>query len=326
MKRIIVSAFACLMCLISATSWAKDNYPTRPVTWVVPFAAGGPTDALARRVAARVANELGQAIVIENVPGAGGTIGAARVARAKPDGYTMLMGHFGYMAAAPSLYNNLAYDPAQDFRGVFRFPNTPMVLLVGKDSPFNTIEEFVSYARTNPNKLNIANAGVGSASHLMAALFMQRANLDVLDVPYRGGGQALTDVISGQADALFDQMNTVMGLRSGGLAKPLVQTTTQRTTQLPDIPTVAESLIPGFEALTWYGVYAPAGTDDEVLQKFLSSYHSALQDPEFLQLLQDQGLQLLSDGEETGAALDTFTRAEIQRWKQVIAAAGIERQ
>jgi tripartite-type tricarboxylate transporter receptor subunit TctC len=206
-----------------------ENYPNKPITWIVPFAAGGPTDSLARLMADRVGRELGQSIIVENTPGAGGTIGAARAAQASPDGYTMLVGHFGYMAAAPSLYTKLRYDPVKDFKGIFRFPDTPMVLLVNAQTPYHSLQDLLSAARAQPGALNIANAGVGSASHLTAALFAQSANIDVQGIPYRGGGQALTDVMGGQADAIFDQTNTVMGLAGSDKVRPLAQTSPTRS-------------------------------------------------------------------------------------------------
>ncbi len=161
---------------------AQGGYPAKPLTWIVPFAAGGPTDAMARDIAQRTSTQLGQQIIIENVPGAGGTIGAAKAARSAPDGYSFLVGHMGYMGAAPSLYKKLAYDPVKDFEAVFRFPDTPLVLLVGKNSPYKTAEELVAFGKQNPGRLNFGNAGVGSTSHLVAALFASRAQMEITQV------------------------------------------------------------------------------------------------------------------------------------------------
>lgn len=325
MKKIWINLVFSAGCLVLSPAHSAD-YPTKPIRWIVPFAAGGPTDSLARMMADRVGRELGQTIIIENTPGAGGTIGAARAARASPDGYTMLVGHFGYMAAAPSLYKNLRYDPVKDFKGVFRFPDTPMVLLVNSKTNYSSLQQFLSSARAQPGRLNIANAGVGSASHLTAALFAQSSGIVVQEIPYRGGGQALNDVMGGQADAIFDQANTVMGLAKSDKVRPLAQTSVTRSKQFPDLPTVAEAGIPGFEAQTWYGLYVPSGTPQVVVDRLFSAYQSALTDPAFQKTLFKQGLQPLTDSAYTGVALEKHTRAEIVKWRKVIHEAGIQPQ
>ena len=200
---------AFVLAFIAGTATAQ-TYPTKPVVWIVPFAAGGPTDALARSIAERVAREIGQPILIDNTPGAGGTVGAVKASRAAPDGYTMLVGHMGYMGAAPALYKKLAYDPVKDFAPVFRFPDTPLVLMVRKDHPAKDIKALVDFGRGNPDKLFISNAGVGSSSHLIAALFASSAGIKISQVPYKGAGPALVDVIGGQVDGIFDQTNTAL--------------------------------------------------------------------------------------------------------------------
>ncbi|PJX19960.1 3-carboxy-cis,cis-muconate cycloisomerase [Advenella sp. S44] len=325
MKKKLLTLTIVAECILLPIAQAED-YPSKPITWIVPFAAGGPTDSLARMMADRISRELGQSIVIENTPGAGGTIGATRAARAKPDGYTMLVGHFGYMAAAPSLYANLRYDPVKNFNGVFRFPDTPMVLLVNGQSPYNSLQDFLSSARAEPGRLNVAHAGVGSASHLTAALFAQKAGIDIQGVPYRGGGQALTDVMGGQADAIFDQANTVMALVGSDKIRPLAQTSPTRSKQFPDLPTVAEAGIPGFEAQTWYGLYAPSGTPQSAIRRSFKAYQNALADPAFQESLFKQGLQSLPDQEYPGEALEKHTRSEIEKWNSVIRKAGIQPQ
>ena len=325
MKKALLTMILAAGCASLSPAQA-ENYPNKPITWIVPFAAGGPTDSLARLMADRVGRELGQSIIVENTPGAGGTIGAARAAQASPDGYTMLVGHFGYMAAAPSLYTKLRYDPVKDFKGIFRFPDTPMVLLVNAQTPYHSLQDLLSAARAQPGALNIANAGVGSASHLTAALFAQSANIDVQGIPYRGGGQALTDVMGGQADAIFDQTNTVMGLAGSDKVRPLAQTSPTRSKQLPDLPTVAEAGVPGFEAQTWYGLYAPAGTPQVAADRVFEAYRNALTDPDFQKALFKQGLQSLPDSEYTGTALERHTQAEIEKWRKVISNAGIQPQ
>ena len=188
----------------------QTHWPAKPVTWIVPFAAGGPTDAMARDIADRTGKQLGQTILIENVPGAGGTIGSTKAARSAPDGYTFLVGHMGYMAAAPALYKKLSYDPVKDFEAVFRFPDTPMVLMVSAQSPFKDAAALVAHAKAHPGQLNFSNAGVGSASHLVAALFASKAGIRITSVAYKGAGPALNDLMGGQVDAMFDQTNTAL--------------------------------------------------------------------------------------------------------------------
>jgi tripartite-type tricarboxylate transporter receptor subunit TctC len=210
--------------LLGASVATAQTYPSRTITWVVPFAAGGPTDALARDIADKVAKPLGQQIIIDNQAGAGGTIGAGRAAKANADGYTFLVGHLGYMSAAPALYKKLTYDPVKDFEPVFRFPDTPLVLLVPKSSPYKTAAELIAYAKKNPGKLNFGNAGVGSTSHLIAALFASKAGIQVTQVPYKGAAPAMNDLIAGQVDAMFDQTNTALPQVGGGRVVALALT------------------------------------------------------------------------------------------------------
>ena len=217
------------LALITATAcaWAQ-GYPAKPITWIVPFAAGGPTDALARSVAERVAREVGQPIIIDNSPGAGGTVGSAKAARAAPDGYTMLVGHMGYMGAAPALYKKLNYDPVKDFAPVFRFPDTPLVLMVRPNHPAKDVQALVDWGKAHPDKLYISNAGVGSSSHLIAALFAATAGIKVTQVPYKGAGPALVDVIGGQVDGMFDQTNTALPQLKEAKVRPLAVTSKVR--------------------------------------------------------------------------------------------------
>ncbi|MEN2431849.1 tripartite tricarboxylate transporter substrate binding protein BugD [Comamonas sp. F1-6] len=303
---------------VTACTWAQ-GYPTKPVTWIVPFAAGGPTDAMARNIAERVAREVGQPIIIENVPGAGGTVGAAKVARAQPDGYTMLVGHVGYMGAAPALYKKLAYDPVKDFAPVFRFPDTPLVLMVRKEHPAKDIKALVDFGKANPDKLFISNAGMGSSSHLIAALFASTADMKVSLVPYKGAGPALMDVIGGQVDAMFDQTNTALPQIKEAKVRPLAVTSKVRLPQLKDVPTLAETVMPGFDASTWYGIYAPKGTPQGALDKFQEAYLKAMADKTFTDKMVGQAIQLLSAEQYTGKALGQHTATEVARWKAVAA-------
>jgi tripartite-type tricarboxylate transporter receptor subunit TctC len=300
-----------------------QGYPTKPITWIVPFSAGGPTDALARTIAERVSREVGQSIVIDNSPGAGGTVGAAKAARATPDGYTMLVGHMGYMGAAPALYKKLGYDPVKDFAPVFRFPDTPMVLMVRKDHPAKDIQALVDYGRKNPGKLFISNAGMGSSSHLIAALFASSAGMKVSLVPYKGAGPALIDVIGGQVDGMFDQTNTALPQITESKVRPLAVTSASRVPQLKDVPTLAETVVPGFEAATWYGIYAPKGTPQAVLDTMQKAYLKVMADKTFTDKMAGQAIQMLPPAQYTGQALARHTEAEVARWKSVAAKSNI---
>ncbi|MDM0025413.1 tripartite tricarboxylate transporter substrate binding protein BugD [Variovorax saccharolyticus] len=306
-----------------AGSALAQGYPAKPVTWIVPFAAGGPTDALARNIAERVARELGQPIIIDNTPGAGGTVGAAKAARAAPDGYTMLVGHMGYMGAAPALYKKLSYDPVKDFAPVFRFPDTPLVLMVRKDHPAKDIKALVDFGRANPDKLFISNAGVGSSSHLIAALFASSAGIKVSQVPYKGAGPALIDVIGGQVDGIFDQTNTALPQIKEAKVRPLAVTSKVRLPQLKDVPTLAETVLPNFEASTWYGIYAPKGTPQPVLDKVQAAYQKVMTDRAFTDKMAEQAIQMLPAEQYTGAALGKHTESEVARWKSVAAKTNI---
>src|SRR5688572_5160663 len=208
MKSLFQKVIAALV-LAGPLAAAAQSYPERPISFVVPFAAGGATDALARQFAERMARNAKQPIIVENIAGAGGTVGAARVARAKPDGYTYLIGHVGYMAAATGMYKQLPYDPVQDFEAVARFPDTPMVLVCGRNGRFSNIRSMMDFARQSPGQVNMGNAGVGSAGHLVAALFASTLKVEVTHVSYKGNAPAITDVMSGRIDCIFDQSNKI---------------------------------------------------------------------------------------------------------------------
>nr|WP_315595394.1 tripartite tricarboxylate transporter substrate binding protein BugD [uncultured Cupriavidus sp.] len=319
MKPIIAAALTALL----ATTANAQTWPAKPITWIVPFAAGGPTDALARHIAERVSREVGQSIIIDNSPGAGGTVGATKAARAPADGYTMLVGHMGYMGAAPALYKKLSYDPVKDFAPVFRFPDTPMVLMVRKDHPAKDVREFVDYGRKNPGKLFISNAGMGSTSHLVAALFASSAGMKVSLVPYKGAGPALIDVIGGQVDGMFDQTNTALPQITESKVRPLAVTSSARVAQLKDVPTLAETVLPGFEAATWYGIYAPKGTPQPVIDKMQQAYLKVMTDQAFTSRLSAQAVQMLPPEQYTASALGKHTASEVARWKVVAAKANI---
>lgn len=309
--------------LCSAPVLADEPSAGKPITWVVPFAAGGPTDALARHIAERVSRELKQPILIDNSPGAGGTVGSAKVARSKNDGLTFLVGHMGYMGAAPALYKKLGYDPVKDFDAVFRFPDTPLVLMVRNEHPARTIQELVEYSRKNPEKVFISNAGVGSSSHLIAALFAQAAGIKITPVAYKGAGPALVDVIGGQVDGIFDQTNTAFPQIDQRKVRALAVTSRARLPQLKQVPTLNETVLPGFEASTWYGIYAPKGTPKATLDKLQNAYLKVMKDTDFTGKMAAQAIQMLPPGDYLGSALAQHTENEVARWRAVAARSGL---
>ena len=316
---------ACLLlaAVVAFASAAGAQYPERPITWVVPFAAGGATDTLARQFAERMSKGARQPIIVENVAGAGGTVGAARVAKSKPDGYTFLVGHVGYMAAAPSLYKTLGYDPVRDFEAVVRFPDTPMVLVCGRNHRLHNVRTLMEFARGNPGKLNFGNAGVGSAGHLTAALFASEAKAQLTHVAYKGNAPAITDIMGGSIDCMFDQSNTALPQVRGDKVSAFATTSRDRIPQMPQVPTLAESGLSGFEAATWYGIYAPKGTPREAIQLAVTQFMETMQDQPFIQKMVDQGYVLIPPDRRGPEALADHTRNEVVRWKKVVADAGI---
>jgi tripartite-type tricarboxylate transporter receptor subunit TctC len=322
MRTIVAALFASLV--LGASPIARSQYPERPITFVVPFAAGGATDTLARNFAERMSRGAKQQIIIENVAGAGGTVGAARVAKAKPDGYTFLVGHLGYMAAAVGLYKELGYDPAEDFEAVARFPDTPMVLICGRENRLANIKSLIDFAKSNPGKVNIGNAGVGSTGHLVAALFASALKTEVTHVAYKGNAPALTDIIAGRIDCLFDQSNTALPQVRGERVVALAATSRERLPQLPNVPTLAESGLAGFEAATWYGIYAPKGTARPHIDWVHGQFNQAMSDGSFVGKLVEQGYVLIKPELRGPEALAAHTRSEVRLWKKVIATAGIQ--
>jgi tripartite-type tricarboxylate transporter receptor subunit TctC len=327
MKKLVhgLSTLAAAVVLATA-AMAQPAYPDRPVTWIVPFTAGGPTDAMARNIAQRVGEKLGQTVLIENLPGAGGTIGAARAAQAEPDGYTFLVGHVGYMAAAPAMYADLSYDPKTDFAAVFRFPDTPLVLMVNKDSPYGSLADVLAAAKEKPGELLFGNAGVGSTSHLVAAMFAAEAGIEITEVPYPGAGPALTDLVGGRLDAMFDQTNTALPQVEGGAVKALGITSHDPSAKFPGVEPIGRSGLEGFEVATWYGLYAPAGTPETAIRTMYDAYVEVMQDKGFTDMMVDQGIVLLPADDYSPEAFRRHTDAEVDRWGAFIKEAGITLQ
>jgi tripartite-type tricarboxylate transporter receptor subunit TctC len=321
MKITLMRAAACLALFGSAFAHAQ-NYPTKTITMIVPFAAGGPTDTVARLVAQSMGNKLKQQIIIENVGGAGGTIGAARVAKAAPDGYTLFLHHIGH-STAPSLYRKLSYNAQTDFEPIGLVTDVPMTIVARKDFPARDMKEFLSYVKANKDKVTYANAGVGSASHLCGMLLMTAMGTDLTTVPYKGTGPAMNDLLGGQVDIMCDQTtNTTSQIKSGKI-KAYGVTTKARLPNMPDLPTLNESGLPGFEVAVWHGLYAPKGTPKQIVDTLASALQTALKDPNVKTRFADLGTEPVAEKRATPEALRAHVKSEIERWSPIISKAGV---
>jgi tripartite-type tricarboxylate transporter receptor subunit TctC len=311
-----------LMAGVGLGSASAQDYPTGTITMVVPFSAGGPTDTVTRLVAEPMSRALGQQIIVENVTGAGGTLGARRVAQAEPDGYTLLVHHIG-MATSATLYRDLPYDPKTAFAPVGLITEVPMTLVGRPDFPPNTLAELVSYAKENGEQVLYAHAGIGAASQLCGMLLMQALDTQFTTVPYKGTGPAMTDLMGGQVDFMCDQTtNTTNPIKAGSI-KAYAALTEQRLDALPDVPTAAEGGLEGIEIAIWHGLYAPAGTPDEIVAKLSAALKSALADPNVVQRFAELGTAPVPPEAATPQALQEKLLSEIDRWKPVIEAAGV---
>lgn len=306
---------------LAAPAFAQARYPDRPVTVIVPFAAGGPTDTVARLVAEAMGRDLGGTVVVENVGGAGGTLGAQRVAQARPDGYTLLIHHIG-MATIPTLYRRLAYDPVNGFETVGLITEVPMTLVGRRNLEANTLQELVALVRQRGDRMNLANAGIGAASHLCGILFQSALNTAVTTVPYRGTGPAMNDLVAGTVDIMCDQTtNTTEQIRAGTI-KAFAATTSSRVPALPDLPTAREAGMANFEVSVWHGLYAPRGTPAEIVNRLSQSLQVALRDPNLVRRFGELGTEPVAQDKATPAAHRAFWQADVARWRPIIQAAG----
>ena len=317
-----LSLVAGLALALAAAGASAQQYPTKPVTIVVPFAAGGPTDTVARSVGQAMEKALGTTVIVENKPGAGGTIGVADVARAQPDGYRVLVHHIG-MATAPALYRKLPFDPLKDLEYVGLINDVPMTLIVRTTLPANSVRELIGYVRQNRDKVTLANAGIGAASHLCGLLFQQAIETDLTTVPYKGTAPAITDLIGGQVDILCDQTTNTTEQIRGGKVKALALTAPRRLESLKDLPTAAEAGLPGFELSIWHGMYAPKGTPKPVVDRLVAALQSALKDAGLQKRFADLGSTVVTPDKQTPEALGRHLRAEIDKWTPIIKKAGV---
>jgi tripartite-type tricarboxylate transporter receptor subunit TctC len=294
-------------------------YPTRPITMVVPFAAGGPTDVLARVLGQRMGQSLGQQIIVEDVTGAGGTIGAARAAKAAPDGYTMVMGNLGTHAASVGLYKNLPYDPRTDFEPVILASTTPMVLLAKKDLPVKALKDVIAYVHAHP--ATCGSAGVGSISHLTLLLFNKVAKTNFQHVPYRGLSQTMNDLLGGQIDIMFDQVISASPHIGAGDVHAIAVTAPARAAAIPDVPTTAEAGLPELETIAWSALFLPKGTPKAIIDRVNAAAREAMADEAVVAQLAKLGSDLPAADARTPEALGKLVRAEIDKWTPLIAAA-----
>ena len=312
-------AATALFALGAAPAMAQAPYPSKPITMVVPFSAGGTTDILARVVGQALSTELGQSIIIDNRPGAGGNIGGQAAARAAGDGYTLFMGTVGTHAINEALYKKMPFDPVKDFAPLTRVANVPNLLVAHPSQPFKTVKEMMTYAKANPGKLNFGSSGSGSSIHLSGELFKSMTHLDMVHVPYKGSAPAITDLLGNQIAIMFDNMpSAIQHVRSGKL-RPIAVTTAKRSPELPDIPTIAEAGVPGYEAMSWFGLFAPAATPKPVLDMLNAALVKVLNQPDVKKKIAEQGGDVVAETPEQFAA---FIKAETAKWGKVVKDSG----
>jgi tripartite-type tricarboxylate transporter receptor subunit TctC len=323
MKKLMQAVVAGVLSITAVSAVQAQAYPNKPVTIVVGFAPGGPTDIVARSLAATLEKQLGQPVLVENKAGAGALIGAGDVVKANPDGYRLLVHHIG-MSTAPALYRKMAFDPLRDFEYVGVINDVPMILLTKKDMPVNNLKELTAYLQANKGKVSFANAGLGSASHLCGLMFMSALKTDLTKVPYKGTAPAMTDLIGGQVDMLCDQTTSVTAQLTAKTVKPIVITTPKRMPQqaLKTIPTSTEAGLPGFQISVWHGLYAPKGTPKAVVYRLASALQASLEDPALRKKFEDLGATIATKEQATPDALSQLLRSEIGKWGPIIKAAG----
>jgi len=305
--------------LLGGTSALAQAYPTKPVTIIVPFAAGGTTDILARIIGQALTAELGQSVVVDNRAGAGGNIGGQAAAKAAPDGHTLFMGTVGTHAINASLYKKMPFDPVKDFAPLTRVANVPNLLVANPAQPYKSVKDLIAYAKANPGKVNFGSAGNGSSIHLSGELFKSLAKVDMQHVPYKGSAPAVTDLLGNQIGIMFDNMpSAIQHVRSGKLV-PLAVTTAKRSPELPNVPTIAEAGVPGYEATSWFGMFAPAGTPAPVLAKLNAAIVKVLAQPDVKKKINEQGAEVYSETPEQFAA---FIQAESVKWGKVVKESG----
>ena len=300
---------------------AQGAFPSKPINIIVPFSAGGTTDILARIVGQYLGEELGQPVIIDNRPGAGGNIGGMAAARASADGYTLFMGTVGTHAINQSLYSKMPFDPIKDFAPLSRVATVPNLLVANPAQPFKNVKELIAYAKANPGKVNFGSSGSGSSVHLSGELFKSMTKVDMVHVPYKGSAPAMTDLLGNQISVMFDNMpSAIQHVRSGKL-RPIAVTTAKRSRELPDVPTIAEAGVPGYEATSWFGLWAPVKTPADVQQKLHAALVKVLKNPAVVKKIEDQGGDVVID---TQAQFDAYIKSEAAKWGKVVKESGAQ--
>ncbi|GKS93078.1 tripartite tricarboxylate transporter substrate binding protein [Acidovorax sp. SUPP2825] len=318
-RRTLLAAALAVAATAAVPNAFAQAFPNKPITIIVPFAAGGTTDILARVIGQGLSAELGQSVVVDNRAGAGGNIGGQMAARAPADGYTLFMGTVGTHAINAALYKKMPFDPVKDFAPLTRVANVPNLLVANPNQPYKTVQELIAYAKANPGKVNFGSSGSGSSIHLSGELFKSMAKVDMQHVPYKGSAPAVTDLLGNQIGIMFDNMpSAIQHVRSGKL-RPIAVTTAKRSPELPDVPTIAEAGVPGYEATSWFGMFAPAGTPAPIVAQLNKALVKVLSQPETKKKLADQGAEPVSETPEQFAA---FIQAESAKWGKVVKESG----
>ena len=318
-RRTLIQMTAALSAPLGA--WAQDKYPSKPITWVCPYAAGGNADSRSRQVAKVMGTLLGQPIIIDNKAGAGGNIGTEIIAKAKPDGYTIGMGNFAPLAVNHALFKKLNFNPFTDLVPILLIEKGPLILMVRADSPYKSVKDLVAAAKATPGKLSYASGGIGGTHHLSGALFEHAAGIDMIHAPYKSGSAGATDLMGGQVHMMFEQMYSAMPAIKGGKLRALAITSKTRSPLAPDIPTMAEQGYPEVEVLNWQGLIGPKGMSPELIKQLNAVGNKALQDPDLREKIQSQGNEVGGGTPEQFAAL---IKAEAPRWAKVVRDAKIE--
>ena len=321
MKRRQLLQTAVSAALLPSLVQAQDKYPSKPITWVCPYAAGGNADSRSRQVAKAMSAILGQPIIIDNKAGAGGNIGTEVIARGKPDGYTIGMGNFAPLAVNHALFKKLNFDPANDIVPIGLIEKGPLIFMVRNDSPYKSVKDIVAAAKASPGKLSFASGGIGGSHHLSGALLENAAGIDLIHAPYKSGAAGATDLMGGQVQMMFEQMYSAMPAIKGGRLRALAITSKTRSPLLPDLPTMAEQGFPAVEVLNWQGLVAPKGISTELVKTLNAALNKALQDPEVKEKILSQGNEMGGGSPELFAAL---IKSEAPRWAKVVRDAKIE--
>ena len=322
MKRLFTPLLLAVAAIAAApAALAADAYPSRPVTLVVPFPPGGPTDALARRLAEKLKQPLGQTVIVENRAGAGGNIGSEYVATAKPDGYTILFGTSGPLAINVSLYKNQGYNPETSFAPIIRIGHLPNILVVNPSVPATNAQELIAYAKKNPDKLSYASSGNGASSHLAGILFNQMAGTRIMHIPYKGTGPALNDLLGGQVSMSFTDILTALPYIKAGKLRAIGLASARRSEALPDLPTLSEQGLSGYDVSVFFGIVAPKATPAETVAKLNQAFQAALSDPAIEQTLRNQGIVRAQD--QTPQGLSRFITTEVPKWRTLIKSANV---